>query len=316
MRFRQLAQFCCKAQAEAFAAQLAEAGIESLIRDPGSPFFSNTLAGDSCWVWVPVEDFDKAKAMTDDGRYSEDAVIEPLSLAEFQCPQCQSWGAFPADQTGLPVECMGCSRPFVLPMAAGRVGKPLPTGTTTKRLRLRRFVPADAPDLRDVRRDSSAVGHTGLDPLDMEGAEAEIVEVMKPAWIDGGIRCTFAIDYPDRSKVVGWAQFYHGNHDHRVVCATLMIGPDWRGIGLGKEALGGLARLAFDGFGAERLMVPCDPKDTAGVRLLARTGFAKEPTNETTDADGGDEDPSPEEPAYDWYAMERADWRVRRATLE
>ena len=191
MRFRQLAQFCCKAQAEAFAAQLAEAGIESLIRDPGSPFFSNTLAGDSCWVWVPVEDFDKAKAMTDDGRYSEDAVIEPLSLAEFQCPQCQSWGAFPADQTGLPVECMGCSRPFVLPMAAGRVGKPLPTGTTTKRLRLRRFVPADAPDLRDVRRDSSAVGHTGLDPLDMEGAEAEIVEVMKPAWIDGGIRCTF-----------------------------------------------------------------------------------------------------------------------------
>ncbi|MBE1875725.1 GNAT family N-acetyltransferase [Myceligenerans pegani] len=112
---------------------------------------------------------------------------------------------------------------------------------------------------------------------------------------------TLAIVHARSGRTVGCGTLVGSRAQESACEADVAIHPDWWGLGLGAEALSGLAWIAFELRALDEVRAIRLPRDVAGHRALVHAGFERAGTTVRT-ASGGVRMEMPH------YLMDRAAW--------
>jgi RimJ/RimL family protein N-acetyltransferase len=145
------------------------------------------------------------------------------------------------------------------------------------RLRLRRFVTADAAALSDYRSDpATAALQSWSAPFSMGAAEAFIREVAAVEPGAPGDAFQYAIERRDQPGLIGDLML-RIDEDPRLAEVGFTVAPAHRGQGFATEALGAvLDHVLVDPGGVHRVEARCDARNGASTALLRRVGMRQE----------------------------------------
>lgn len=170
---------------------------------------------------------------------------------------------------------------------AGRPGVPLPPDPTaplpvsddlaTERLRLRRFVAADAPAFAAYRSDpGTARWQSWATPYPLDLARTFAAEVGAETPGRPGSAFQYALERRAAPGLIGDVMLATGP-DRRLVELGVTLAPQVRGQGLATEALDRLVDHLFTEVGGvQRIEARCDGRNTASIALFERLGFRRE----------------------------------------
>ncbi len=144
----------------------------------------------------------------------------------------------------------------------------------TSRLRLRRFLPGDAPVLAAYRSDLAVARYQGWTaPVSLSAAASLVREFAegdpgRPGWFQ------YAIELKDDGALLGDVGV--NLHDNRMQAELgFTLAADRQGQGYASEAV----RVVLDDLftrGVRRVSAECDARNVRSARLLERVGFVQE----------------------------------------
>ena len=143
------------------------------------------------------------------------------------------------------------------------------------RLQVRAATLADARDIWIWRNDPETRAHSGT--------RAPVAWEDHMAWLSARLRCSRCAIYivqalhreagpPTPVAVVRFDQSRDGPD-----CWTLSLNvrPDWRGRGIGREALAAACRALFETHGHQVLRAEIHPRNIASIRVFSGIGFVR-----------------------------------------
>ena len=146
----------------------------------------------------------------------------------------------------------------------------------TARLRLRPFVPDDAPALRELAG-ARAIADTTISvphPFD-DAAAREWITTHTALWPrDAG--AGYAITTRADGALVGSIELRDADPEHRQAEVSFWVGMPFWGRGYAHEAVTALVRLAFDTLDLNRLYAHHMVRNPASGRVLEKAGFRRE----------------------------------------
>ena len=145
----------------------------------------------------------------------------------------------------------------------------------TARLRLRRFLPDDAPALAAYRSDPAVARYqTWREPVSPEAAAGLVArfaagDPTEPGWFQ------YAVELAATGELIGDVGV---RLDENRMQADLgfTLARAHQGRGYATEAVTALLDLLFTEHGLRRVSAECDARNTASARLLERVGFRRE----------------------------------------
>ncbi len=137
------------------------------------------------------------------------------------------------------------------------------------RLQLRTFEAGDALPITHWVRDDDELRR--LAP----GTEPPLTPEKIIGWKKSGGRAFTLVRADDRSTPIGYGELNPmlRDRDH-LWLGHAIVSPDERGRGIGTAFVTGLARLAFDRLGAQRISLIVFPENAAAIECYRRVGFA------------------------------------------
>jgi RimJ/RimL family protein N-acetyltransferase len=145
----------------------------------------------------------------------------------------------------------------------------------TKRLILRLLEKNDLPTLFAVNGDDEVFRYSPREswktPAD---GEAWFARVM--AHRESGATMQFVIVLRDGERPIGTLAVFHFEESVGSAEIGYVLGREYWGKGLMKEALDAFVEFAFETLGLKRLEAELDPRNGASVKVLARVGFSNE----------------------------------------
>ncbi len=197
------------------------------------------------------------------------------AFLDFPCPHCGEIASFPQEHAGLVEECPNCTEPMLVPREGGQAACAIPLPISTDRLVLRRLHGLDWKDLAEFLGDEELFRYLEGRPL----GEEEITRWLEA---DQHLKLTtpdqpfcLAIEVQANHKVVGYLSLRFTDHLHQAIL-TLLVNRQYQHQGFGTEAVQAILSFCFAGLGLHRLSACCDSRNTAGCRLLEKTGFRRE----------------------------------------
>lgn len=139
----------------------------------------------------------------------------------------------------------------------------------TKRLELRPLVVGDAGDVHRFLSDSQVMRYWSSGPhVDIAETERYIV-----GNCEGGTHESWAIT-ESGGPAIGWVNV--GERRPGVYETGYILGADWWGRGLAREALSAAIDHVFGTLGARRIFADTDPDNAASIAMLEGLGFKRE----------------------------------------
>jgi [ribosomal protein S5]-alanine N-acetyltransferase len=138
----------------------------------------------------------------------------------------------------------------------------------TPRLILRPLSLSDAEALLRVFGDEETMRYWAHGPVT---SLEEMHEKIRQNLAADGSPDAFAITQSENGPALGWVSLYGFRHEGAE--AGYILGPNARGQGFAREALGALLDYAFGPRGLHRIALDIDPENTGSIRLAQRMGF-------------------------------------------
>ena len=146
----------------------------------------------------------------------------------------------------------------------------------TERLRLRRTLMTDAPDVLLFRCDPYVQRFNGPVFQDVAEAEALIHELDSDYFNQAGI--SWGITLKNKDKVIGLFGIHHWNKYHRRAEVGYDLNRDYWGRGIASEALRAIIQFGFEQMNLNRIYAGTIADNHESVRLLEAIGFEREGT--------------------------------------
>jgi len=147
----------------------------------------------------------------------------------------------------------------------------------TRRLVLRPWTEADAPDLMGAFGSDEAMRHWNAPPA--RTADDLARDIARSRAAPPASHAAWAVVLPDArggGRAVGMVNYHDRDARNRRLSIGFILDPAHRGRGLAREAVGALLDHCFGALGAHRAEAAISPDNAASIRLVGRLGFAAE----------------------------------------
>jgi [ribosomal protein S5]-alanine N-acetyltransferase len=142
----------------------------------------------------------------------------------------------------------------------------------TKRLVLRRIVPADAEDLYRIFADEETMRYWSCRPFTSLGQADALIEAMAQSWL-GGTGIHWAIALRGEERLIGKCGFNEWRKAHRRGDISYLIDREHWGKGLVSEALGAVLNYGFNQMNLHSIEAGVTPGNVGSTRMLQKLGF-------------------------------------------
>jgi RimJ/RimL family protein N-acetyltransferase len=146
---------------------------------------------------------------------------------------------------------------------------------TTRRIRLREIVPADAPDVFAFRRDPEEQRYNDPPLAHPDEADALIERLAREYREQGAVRWGLALD---DDVVVGLFGFNSWDTTNRRASIGYDLKRSLWGRGLATEAMRSILGFGFEEMELNRIEAHTDAANVRSIRMLRRLGFWREGT--------------------------------------
>jgi [ribosomal protein S5]-alanine N-acetyltransferase len=146
---------------------------------------------------------------------------------------------------------------------------------TTRRMRLREIVPADAPDVFAFRRDPEEQRYNDPPLAHPDEADALIERLAGEYRHHGAVRWGLALD---DDVVVGLFGYNSWDTTNRRASIGYDLKRSLWGRGLATEAMRSILGFGFEEMGLNRIEAHTDAANVRSIRMLRRLGFWREGT--------------------------------------
>lgn len=150
---------------------------------------------------------------------------------------------------------------------------------STRRLRLREIVPADADALFSIYSDATAMRWFGSDPMTERVQARQLIDIYAE-WRRGPAPGTrWGIVVHETGMLVGTVGLFRWNRSWRNCVLGYELGRDAWGHGYMTEALHAVLEYGFNVMALHRVQAEIHPDNLASKKLVERVGFRKEGTH-------------------------------------
>lgn len=149
----------------------------------------------------------------------------------------------------------------------------LPTMWGWAGLKLRWLTAADTPALLEIFSDPEVVRYTSLPVHETEADIQRLLGDIQRGFLDGSL-FQWGVEIEDR--IVGTCTLARINRAHKRAEVGFILGRAFWGRRVMSRALPLLISFAFDQLRLHRLEADVDPRNTASIRILEKSGFQRE----------------------------------------
>jgi len=149
----------------------------------------------------------------------------------------------------------------------------LPTLWGWAGLKLRWLTVEDTPALLEVFSDPEVMRYTSLPVHETEADIQRLLDQIQKGFLDGSL-FQWGVEIEDR--IVGTCTLARINRAHKRAEVGFILGRAFWGRRVMSRALPLLISFAFDQLRLHRLEADVDPRNTASIRILEKSGFQRE----------------------------------------
>jgi RimJ/RimL family protein N-acetyltransferase len=203
-------------------------------------------------------------------------ILGQRDFVDFKCPRCAKVVSFPEDWIGSVQDCPWCSQSIVVPEGLKEVAREVHMSVRTRRLQLRRLNMGDRIDLLALMSNADSFGYLGWQTMDEEAVDAWLERDARIHHMEPDVTLYFGVELLSTSKLIALVGFDYQGQKTAQAGFDVVVSPPFRAQGYGTETVGGVLDFAFREANLRRVVVGCDSRNIAGLKMLASAGMRRE----------------------------------------
>ncbi|MFD3664449.1 GNAT family N-acetyltransferase [Streptomyces sp. NPDC058659] len=144
------------------------------------------------------------------------------------------------------------------------------------RLFLRELEDGDVPAVHGIYGSEAATEHLSFTPRSLGEVRAIVERSIASARVAPREEYALGVVERDTGALVGFGRLAIDPHQQRAATVGFALRPESWGVGYGRETVGLLLALAFEGLDLHRVWAARAPLNTASARTLLAAGFVEE----------------------------------------